>query len=130
VPEPKPEPPVIEEPEPVVEAKPEPKPALKKGEVYKTQVETMEGDENALDKLIEKANGRPLVLDFQYDACGHCQDIAPRFEELMLEYKGKEGEEPEVMFYKVDIMQPGLRPLMKELGITGMPTFLIYTLGE
>ena len=64
VPEPKPEPPVIEEPEPVVEAKPEPKPALKKGEVYKTQVETMEGDENALDKLIEKANGRPLVLDF------------------------------------------------------------------
>ena len=102
VPEPKPEP-VVDEPEPVVEAKPEPKPAKKVVGVYKTQVETMEEGSDALGKLLEKAGGRPLVLDFQYDECGHCQDIAPRFEELMLMYKGEEGEEPEVMFYKVDI---------------------------
>ena len=84
MPEPKPEPPVVEEPAPVVEAKPEPKPAKKAVEVYKSQVETMDGDALALDKLLEKAGGRTLVLDFQYDECGHCQEIAPRFEELML----------------------------------------------
>ena len=128
VPEPKPEPPVIEEPAPVVEAKPEPKPAKKAVEVYKTQVETMDGDASALDKLLEKAGGRPLVLDFQYDECGHCQEIAPRFEELMLSYKGEEGEEPDVMFYKVNIFEH--RDRLQEWGITRFPTFQIYVLGK
>ena len=35
-----------------------------------------------LNKLLDMAEGRPLVLDFQYDACSPCQDIAPEFEAI------------------------------------------------
>jgi thiol-disulfide isomerase/thioredoxin len=97
------EPPVVEEPKP--EPKPAPKPKKPKTEVYKTTVETMPEDANALDKLLEMAGGKPLILDFQYDACGHCQEIAPEFEDLMKKYQGDDPANPNAFFYKVDIFQ-------------------------
>ena len=88
----------------------------------------MSGDSSALDKLLEKAAGRPLVLDFQYDACGHCQEIAPAFEQIMFDYQGEDAENPDVMFYKVDIYQHKER--LAEWGIKKFPTFQIYVKGE
>lgn len=68
--EPVPEP----KPEPVKEPKPEPKPEVKKPkvEVYKTTVPTMGEDPFALTTLVQAAKGKPVILDFQYDECGHC----------------------------------------------------------
>ena len=62
----------ITEPEPKPEPKPAPKKPKKKVEVYKTTVETMGSDPFALTKLVQQANGKPVILDFQYDECGHC----------------------------------------------------------
>ena len=63
----------ITEPEPKPEPKPAPKkPKKKKVEVYDTTVETMGSDPFALTKLVQQANGKPVILDFQYDECGHC----------------------------------------------------------
>ena len=56
------EPPVVVEPEP--EPKPAPKPKKPKVEVYDTTVETMPEGASALDRLLEKAGGKPLILDF------------------------------------------------------------------
>jgi hypothetical protein len=75
--EPEPVEPESEEEEP---EKPAPKPVKPKVEVYKTTVETLGADPFALTTLVQRANGKPVVLDFQYDECGHCQEIAPEYE--------------------------------------------------
>lgn len=68
-------------------AKPEPEPESESEEeepekegVYKTTVPELVEDEFALMKLVQQAKGKPVILDFQYDACGHCQEIAPEYE--------------------------------------------------
>ena len=114
------EPPAEPEPESESEEE-EPEPAKPEVEVYKTTVETMGGDATALDLLLEKAGGKPLVLDFQYDACEHCQAIAPVYEEMMYAYQGEDALNPKVNFYKVDIFQHKDR--LEGWGITKSPTF-------
>lgn len=90
-------------PEPKPEPEPE-KPKKKKVEVYKTTVEKMSPDPEALETLVMAANGKPVILDFQYDACGYCQEIAPAFEDLMKAHSGT-PEDPLAFFRKVDIFE-------------------------
>ena len=68
------------EPEPKPEPEPAPQPVKPKVEVYETTVETLGADPFALTTLVQKAKGKPVILDFQYDECGHCQEIAPEYE--------------------------------------------------
>ena len=99
------------------EAKPEPEPesesseseeeevkppAKKEGGVYKTTVETISDDPWALTTLVQAAKGKPVILDFQYDECGHCQDIAPEYEQMMFDNAGT-PENPLAYFRKVNI---------------------------
>ena len=77
--------------------------------------------DNILEEIIAQANGAPIVLDFQYDACAPCQEIAPEFEALKDDY-------PEVFFYKVDIFEH--RDLLTELEVQAIPTFKVWYAGE
>lgn len=124
------------------EAKPEPEPesesseseeeepappAKKKIEVYKTTVETMGEDPFALTNLVAAAKGKPVILDFQYDECGHCQEIAPEYEQMMFDNAGT-SENPLAYFRKVDIFQH--RERLADWGIKRFPTFKVFALGH
>ena len=77
--------------------------------------------EDTLDDLFKSADGRPVVLDFQYAECDPCARIAPDFEKLMETY-------PDVVFRNVDIYNH--RELLKELGVSQTPTFKIFIDGQ
>ena len=89
--------------------------------VYETTVEALPSDENALAQILEEADGRPIILDFQYDACAPCQEIAPEFEAIMQKY-------PDAIFRNVDIFEH--RELLTELGVKATPTFKLWVNGE
>lgn len=58
----------------------------------------------------------PAVIDFYADWCGPCKALAPIFEELSQEYKGK------IQFYKVNTEEtPEIASLF---GIRGIPSLL------
>jgi len=84
-------------------------------------VPVLPAGDNILAEIIAQANGAPIVLDFQYDACAPCQEIAPEFETLKDDY-------PEVFFYKVDIFEH--RDLLMELKVQAIPTFKVWYAGE
>jgi len=83
--------------EPVIEpdTEDEPVPEPKEVEVYETTVQDLPTG-MTLKEIVESADGKPLVLDFQFDACGVCQTLAKPYEDMM---KDNEG----VVFYKVDV---------------------------
>jgi len=110
----------VEPEEPHQEEEAAPTPTKPKVEVYETTVETLEPNQT-LAEIIESAEGKPLILDFQYDSCPPCQRIAPAFEQLM-------EDNPEAVFYKVDIME--YRALLGELGVRALPTFKVWVNGE
>lgn len=60
----------------------------------------------------------PIVVDFWADWCGPCKSIAPYYETLSDEYKGK------LLFAKVDTDANPRVP--SRLGIQGIPTFIIF----
>ncbi len=59
----------------------------------------------------------PCVVDFWAEWCGPCRAIAPVFEELSEEYKGK------VQFYKVDTEAE--QELAEVFGIRSIPSLLL-----
>ena len=90
-------------------------------EVYDTTVMPLRDSPTAFEELVENAEGRPIVLDFQYDACNPCQLIAPAFERMKNTYT-------DVIFRKVDIWEH--KDLLIKLGVEEVPTFKIFVLGE
>ena len=60
----------------------------------------------------------PVVVDFWAEWCGPCKSIAPYYEQLSDEYKGK------LSFAKVDTDANPRTP--SRLGIQGIPTFIIF----
>ena len=61
---------------------------------------------------------RPAILEFFVTWCPHCKAMAPRYEELSDELKGK------VDCYKVDLE---LHPTLAKLfNVTSFPTFLFF----
>ena len=69
----------------------------------------------------ETAGDKLIVLDFTATWCGPCQRIAPAFEAMA-------SEMPDVLFLKCDVDELG--ELAAELGVTSMPTFLLFRAGE
>ena len=60
---------IIEE---IIEVSVEEKVLKPEVEVYVTTVPEIPEDLDAFGQIIEEANGRPFVLDFQYDECSPC----------------------------------------------------------
>mmetsp|Transcript_57462 Transcript_57462/g.101541 ORF Transcript_57462/g.101541 Transcript_57462/m.101541 type:complete len:153 (-) Transcript_57462:116-574(-) len=69
----------------------------------------------------ESAENKLIVLDFTASWCGPCQRIAPAFEALA-------AETANAIFVKCDVDELG--ELAAELGVTSMPTFLLFRSGE
>ena len=116
-PKPEPRPTPIEESDEEEEEEEKPKPVV---EVYDTMVEDLE--EGGLEEILAQADGKPVILDFQYDGCSPCQEIAPAFENLMI------NNSDSAIFRKVDIFQH--KDMLAELGVKSLPTFKMWVDGK
>ena len=74
------------------------------------------GDQDFETKVLKSDS--PVVVDFWAEWCGPCKSIAPYYEQLSDEYKGK------LSFAKVDTDANPRTP--GRLGIQGIPTFIIF----
>ena len=92
-----------------------------KVEVYETTVEALPEGDDALETVLAEAAGAPVILDFQYDDCQPCQDIAPDFEAIKDKY-------PDAIFRKVDIFEH--RDMLADYGVQATPTFKMFVNGE
>ena len=78
------------------------------------------GDQDFETKVLK--SDAPVVVDFWAEWCGPCKSIAPYYEQLSDEYKGK------LSFAKVDTDANPRTPT--RLGIQGIPTFIIFKGGS
>ncbi|MFA5952964.1 MAG: thioredoxin [Candidatus Pacearchaeota archaeon] len=64
----------------------------------------------------------PVVVDFYADWCGPCQMMAPVFESLSTEFKGK------MNFLKLDTSEEEM--LSVKFGVQGIPTLVFMNKGK
>lgn len=77
-----------------------------------------------LEKLIKESK-KPVVAEYHAEAwCSHCQIFAPVLSQIADEH----GEE--VLFVKIDDMQPNNKTIATKYGINALPTILIFKQGE
>jgi len=70
---------------------------------------------------VEKAT-TPVIVDFYADWCGPCRMMAPVFEEVSKDYKGK------VSFVKLDTENES--DLAQNFEVMGIPTLLVLNKGK
>ena len=77
---------------------------------------------SAFDQAI--AQDKPVVVDFWAEFCPSCVQMIPVFEEVAAEFKDA------MHFYKVDLGEKALEPLMRTYGIEAIPLLLIFKSGK
>ncbi|GMM28538.1 hypothetical protein DAMA08_012540 [Martiniozyma asiatica (nom. inval.)] len=76
---------------------------------------------NEFTKVVE--SGKPVFVDFFATWCGPCKMIAPVLDKFS-------NETDKVDFYKLDVDDENVRPVVMDLGITAMPTFIAFKDGK
>lgn len=74
-------------------------------------------DDSQFNVELTNAGTRLVVVDFFATWCGPCRTIAPKFQELSMDY-------PKAVFLKVDVDQ--CTDTAQSNGITAMPTFIFF----
>ncbi len=69
-----------------------------------------------------KGSDTPVILDTYADWCGPCRMMAPVFDELSKDFKGK------LKFLKMNT--EGNEGIAGELGVSSIPCFIIFKKGE
>ncbi len=82
-------------------------------------VEIIESDN--FDKEVREAK-LPVIVDFFADWCGPCQMMAPVFEELSQEYKGR------LKFVKLNTDEAG--EIAGEFEVSGIPCLIVLEKGK
>jgi thioredoxin 1 len=65
---------------------------------------------------------KPVVVEFYSPTCGTCMQVAPIVEKIAKEFEG------EYKFYKINVEND--TNYAKQLGVSGVPTFLFMKQGE
>ena len=69
-----------------------------------------------------KQSKTPIIIDFWAEWCGPCRQLAPIFEAVSTEYKGK------LKFAKLDSQK--YPNIAGENGVTGIPCMIVFNKGE
>lgn len=90
----------------------------KKGNV----IEVEDGEE--LEKYIQEAGDKLVVVDVSTTTCGPCKLIYPKVVNMSIEY-------PDTLFYKINgDKSSSTRALMRKWGVRAVPNFRFYKGGE
>ena len=74
-------------------------------------------------KLYNTPQNTLIVVDFFADWCAPCKNFAPKLDRLSNSY-------PEAIFYKVNVDDEAMADVIKQFGVTAMPTFVLLKNGN
>eukprot|EP01018_Ginkgo_biloba_P035433 Gb_20154 [translate_table: standard] len=81
-------------------------------------------DEESVDKYIQEAGNKLVVIDISTTTCGPCKLIYPKVVKMSIEY-------PDALFLKINgDRSSNTRALMRKWGVRAVPNFRFYRSGE
>ncbi|KAH9299286.1 hypothetical protein KI387_030968, partial [Taxus chinensis] len=85
-------------------------------------IEVQSGEE--LEKYIEDAGDKLVVVDISTTTCGPCKLVYPKVVKMSIEY-------PDTLFYKINgDKSTSTRDLMRKWGVRAVPNFRFYRRGK
>lgn len=93
----------------------------KASSTYVQMIETETGFTRAINTTIQ--NKKATIIDCFATWCGPCMQISPAFEKLSTKYTSG-------AFYKLNVDNQGLAPILKILETKSIPAFYIFVASE